>query len=69
MEFVRGVIAVGGDSNKYSFSFSAMARAMEMAVGMAKGHKVTKNVLKQRPSRRKGVSRKLSLFLLLLAPS
>ena len=29
---------------------------MEMAIGLKKGHKVTKNAMKPRPSRRKGVS-------------
>ena len=32
---------------------------LEMAVGLKKGHKVTKNAMKPKPSRRKGVSSKL----------
>ena len=33
-----------------------MGAHKEMCVGLTKGHKVTKNVMKPRPSRRKGVS-------------
>ena len=33
-----------------------MARNLEMAVGLHKGHKTTKTVQKPKPSRRKGVS-------------
>ena len=32
-----------------------MARNLEMAVGLHKGHKTTKTVQKPKPSRRKGV--------------
>ncbi|KAK2168247.1 hypothetical protein LSH36_19g12013 [Paralvinella palmiformis] len=32
-----------------------MAIRYQMAVGLQKGHKVTKNTLKPRPSRRKGL--------------
>ena len=34
-----------------------MARNLEMAVGLHKGHKTTKTVQKPKPSRRKGVRR------------
>ena len=34
-----------------------MARNLEMAVGLHKGHKTTKNGPKPKPSRRKGVRR------------
>ena len=32
---------------------------LEMAVGLKKGHKVTKNAMKPKPSRRKGVCNKI----------
>nr|CCQ18647.1 60S ribosomal protein L36 [Sycon ciliatum] len=40
-----------------------MARAMEMAVGLNKGHKVTKNAAKSRPVRRKGTLNKRVKFV------
>ena len=43
------------------FSSQKMAIRYDLAVGLNKGHKVTKNVLKPRASRRKGVSRYLDL--------
>jgi hypothetical protein len=36
---------------------------LEMAVGLKKGHKVTKNAMKPKPSRRKGVSNKLVMAI------
>jgi len=40
-----------------------MAPAYEMAVGLNKGHKVTPNVQKLRPSRRKGTASKKSKLI------
>ncbi|XP_013793853.1 60S ribosomal protein L36-like [Limulus polyphemus] len=40
-----------------------MAPRYEMCVGLSKGHKVTKNVTKPRPSRRKGALTKHSKFI------
>lgn len=37
--------------------------AMEMAVGLKKGHKVTKNAKKPRPAQRKGASSKRVKFI------
>ena len=39
-----------------------MGKRYEMAVGLNKGHKVTKNVTKPKPSYRKGVCKSLSLI-------
>ena len=39
------------------FISSVMAIKYDLAVGLRKGHKTTKNVQKPRPSRRKGVSK------------
>ncbi|WP_395239508.1 hypothetical protein, partial [Salmonella sp. s54412] len=36
---------------------------MEMAVGLKKGHKVTKNAMKPKPSRRKGTTNKRVKFI------
>merc|ERR1712212_786326 len=40
-----------------------MAPKLEMAVGLQKGHKVTKNVTKPKPSRRKGAANKRVRFI------
>jgi len=40
-----------------------MAIIYDMAVGLKKGHKVTKNVQKPRPSRRKGTQTKHAKFV------
>ncbi|CAH3022520.1 unnamed protein product [Porites evermanni] len=40
-----------------------MARNLEMAVGLHKGHKTTKTVQKPKPSRRKGASNKRVKFI------
>ena len=43
-----------------------MARNLEMAVGLHKGHKTTKTVQKAKPSRRKGVRRLDSVIVAFL---
>jgi len=39
---------------RVNLRFSAMGRRYEMCIGLNKGHKVTKNITKPRPSRSKG---------------
>jgi len=41
----------------------AMAIIYDMAIGLTKGHKVTKNTVKPRPSRRKGTQTKHAKFV------
>ena len=45
------------------FISSVMAIKYDLAVGLRKGHKTTKNVQKPRPSRRKGVSKMITYLL------
>lgn len=62
-----GIFMVVLRLDKDRIAFSAMAIHHEMAVGLHKGHHVTKNQRKPKPSRRIGVSRERLLIRVLFS--